>query len=264
MIFYITTHDKNIKAANKIKSLFENIDATYYFVYGKGAQEKTEPFLEVNVDEAYENLPLKTYFITEHFLKQTREKVLIKMNDDTFIDPKQILATSYEEDYTGLFVNYTESLINSIYHWYKIKNKEYMIPKPSFNLSYAEGSFYCLSRNAAQAVYQRGYSFFANTPEHYIGEDIKVGMCLSECNFTRKDITKRWLPYYEVSADFSIIHPVHPNLFDKLKLCRTVDKKIELLRKNLFLNDNLKREIFLQKKLKEIHEKNSCNSATRG
>lgn len=258
MIFYITTHDQNIEAANKIKALFEGKNVSYFFVYGRNPKQKVEPSLEVDVDEAYENLPLKTYFLIEHFLQNFPNDILVKMDDDTFVDVEAIISNPYPEDYVGLFVKYTKSLKNSIYHWYKIKTEDYRIQKPSFDLSYAEGSLYFLSFKAAQAVYNFGKEFFINIPEHYIGEDIKVGMCLPEPEFSRKDITKPWVPFYEISTDFSFIHPVHPHLIDKLHTCKTIEDKICLLNRFKFLNDNIKREIYLKKELSLLsHEKNS-------
>jgi hypothetical protein len=262
MIFYITTHDGNYEAASKIKSLFENKNVAYYFVYGKNSTKKVEPSLEVDVDEAYENLPLKTYFLIEHFLKNTEENVLVKMDDDTFVDVDKILNNTHEEDYVGLFVKYTKSLKNSIYHWYKIKTESYKIQKPSFDLSYAEGSLYFLNRKAAQAVYNFGYDFFVNVPEQYIGEDIKVGMCLPESEFSRKDITKPWIPFYEISTDFSFIHPVHPFLIDKLKTCNSIEEQLVYLNKFKFLNDNIKREIYLNKELSKFSNEKSISIST--
>lgn len=261
MIFYITTHDGNFEAASQIKTLFEGKNVTYYFVYGRGAKNKVEPFLEVDVEEAYENLPLKTYFLIEHFLKNTQDDILIKMDDDTFVDVDKIINSSHKEDYVGLFVKYTKSLKNSIYHWYKIKTESYKIQKPSFDLSYAEGSLYFLNRKASQAVYDYGYDFFVNVPEHYIGEDIKVGMCLPESQFTRKDITKPHLPFYEISEDFSFIHPVHPSLISKLKSCKTREDMISYLNRFKFLNDNIKREIYLSKELSRLSNEKSISSS---
>lgn len=252
MIFYITTHDGNIQAAEKIKSLFENKNVEYYFVYGKDPKATVEPCIIVDVEEAYENLPLKTYFLVEHFLK-TKHEVLVKLDDDTFVDVDKIQSNSPKEDYVGLFVKYTKTDKNSIYHWYKIKTESYKIKKPLFELDYAEGSLYFLNRKAATAVYEFGQEFFANTPSQYIGEDVKVGMCLADTEkFSRKDITFPWLPYYEISEDFSFIHPVHPILLNKLKECKNKEEMMDVLRKLMFLNDNLKREIYLNKELAKI------------
>lgn len=261
MIFYITTHDGNLNAARAIKSLFENTDVEYYFVYGKGAKEKIEPSIEVDVEEAYENLPLKTYYLIDHFLK-TDHKIMVKMDDDTFVNVNKITNNPPEEDYVGLFVTYTKSLKNSIYHWYKIKTDAYKIQKPSFEVHYAEGSLYFLNRKAAAAVHGFGADFFVNVPECYIGEDIKVGMCLADkTKFSRKDITTPWLPYYEISTDFSFIHPVSPPLIEKLKLCDTIESKLEQLRKGMFLNDNFKRELFLNRELDKLANEKSINNS---
>ena len=262
MIFYITTHDANIRAAEKIKTLFANKNVEYYFVYGKEAKQVVEPCIRVDVEEAYENLPLKTYFLVEHFLK-TEHQVMIKMDDDTYVDVDKLLENSHEEEYEGLFVNYTKSDKNSIYHWYKIKTEKYKIKKPSFDLSYAEGSLYYLNRKAAKAVCEVGQEFFKNVPESYIGEDIKVGMCLiDQEKFSRKDITKQWMPYYEISVDFSFVHPVHPILIDKLIECKTIEEKRKQLLKYMFLNDNLKREAYLNKELDKLTNEKNTNSCS--
>lgn len=263
MIFYITTHDGNIKAAEQIKTLFENKNVEYYFVYGREAKQVVEPCIRVDVEEAYENLPLKTYFLVEHFLKSNHD-VMVKMDDDTYVDVDKLIADPNGEDYIGFFVTYTKSDKNSIYHWYKIKTESYKIKKPSFNLRYAEGSLYFLSRKAAKAVYDIGQEFYENVPEFYIGEDIKVGMCLTDTKeFLQKDITKPWMPYYEISEDFSIIHPVHPILLGKLAVCKTQQEMMNQMLKYMFLNDNLKREKYLDNELAKLaNEKNTNSSAT--
>ncbi len=251
MIFYITTHSKNIAYARKVKQMFEKTNFEYYFVYGKEQNEKIEPCIEVNCEERYENLPLKTYFILEHFL-QTDHSKMAKMDDDTYIDFNLFDPESYTKDYTGMFVTYPTDIKSSIYHWYKINTPEYKIPKRTFDLDYAQGSCYFLNKKAATICYNKGYSFFKNTPETYLGEDTKIGMCLNQKGVTKQNLMYNESLMYETTKDLMFIHPTHCFLFDKLFQATNKKQKLELLQQYNFLNCNLKREIFLSKKIKEL------------
>ena len=71
MIFYITTYERSRNNALKVKEMLDKTNYKFYFVYGKDQKNKVEPYIEVDIEEKYENLPLKTYFLLEHFLKNT-------------------------------------------------------------------------------------------------------------------------------------------------------------------------------------------------
>lgn len=251
MIFYITTYSKNIAYARKVKEMFEKTNFEHYFVYGKSQTEKVEPYIEVNCEEKYENLPLKTYFILEHFL-QTDHSRMAKMDDDTYIDFNLFDINSYTKDYTGMFLRYPTDTKSSIYHWYKIHTPEYNIPKKTFDLNYAQGSCYFLNKKAATICYNKGQSFFNNTPETYLGEDTKIGMCLNQEDITKQDLMFNENLMYETTKDLLFVHPIHLVLFDKLFQTTSKEEKINVLHQYNFLNCNLKREIFLNKKIKEL------------
>lgn len=252
MIFYITTHEGNIKYANQIQEMFKDSGLEYYFVYGKTPQNYLEPKLILDVEESYENLPLKTYYITEHFLS-TSHSYMVKMDDDTYIDFEKLKQQNFTEDYIGMFLTYPDDERSKIFHWYTVKTPEYLVKKPTFNLNYAEGGCYILSRKAAQAVYNHGYDFFDSTPATYLGEDVKVGMCLESEEYTKIDLMDNEGMYYEIAKDFLFIHPVNFILFNKLKNTSN-DEKRAILNKYNFLNLNVRRDIFLNKKLKELNE----------
>jgi hypothetical protein len=252
MIFYITTYERSRNNALKIKEMFSKTNYEFYFVYGRNQQNKVEPYIEVDIEEKYENLPLKTYFLLEHYLKNTRHDYIFKMDDDTFIDFKLFNPINFPYDYTGMFLTYPEDLKTSIFHWYTISTPEYRIPMKTFDLKYAEGGAYILSRKAAQRCYDKGYSFYDSTPETYLGEDTKIGMCLTDSDITVCDLLYNKDLLYETTKDLMLIHPVHHLLFDKLHDAETREDKINILRRYNYLNLNFKREIYLTNTIKEL------------
>lgn len=252
MIVYITTYSKRISYAKKIKEIFEHSGLEYYFVYGKNNLTKLEPYIEMDCDETYENLPLKTYCIMDHFLQDLSRTRMIKINDDTYVDINRLKQMTLTEDYIGSFVDYPTNLKSQIFHWFKVNSLDYKVKKQTFNLSYAEGSFYSLSRKAAEIILKHGRIFFTSTPETYLGEDTKVGMCLANANITKKDITTYKLPYYEIMDDYTIIHPVHHTLFNKIKNTSNQKELVDLLGRSLMINDNVLREIYLEKQIKNL------------
>lgn len=250
MIFYITTHEKNIEQAKVIKAVFEKHGLDYYFVYGRGNNIKLDPYIEVDCNEVYENLALKTYFITEHFIK-TNHDYMMKMDDDTYVDLDKLKSITFTEDYIGMFLNHTVSAKNSIFHWYKIKTEEFKVQKPVFEMYYAEGGGYFLSKKAAFKIYNTGKDFFVNTPSTYMGEDVKVGMCLDCDDIVKKNLMNNCKLFYEMADDCLIIHPVHIAIYNKLVECNSEESKRDILIKNNYLNTNVKREAYLTKILKE-------------
>ena len=252
MIFYILTCEKNLKRAKQIKKRFEESGGEYYFVYSKDLQEKLQPYIEVDCKEAYEDLPLKTFGLVNHFL-QTNHSYMVKLDDDTFLDLNKIKKLNPKEDYIGLFVNYTVSTKSSIFHWYKVDNEKYKIPKRVFNLMYAEGACYLLSKKAANTIKAKGRQFYENTPETYLGEDVKVGMALSGIDIITKNLRSKYEIFYEISDDYMIIHPVNEFVMEKLENCRNLEETKQILQKYNFLNTNLRRETFLTQKIKELN-----------
>lgn len=252
MIFYIITCEKNLKRAKKIKTRFENTGVEYYFVYSKDPQQKLEPYIEVDCKEAYEDLPLKTYGLVNHFL-HTDHDYMAKLDDDTFLDLNKLNSLSLKEDYIGLFANYTLDTKSTIFHWYKIDNEDYKIQKKVFELYYAEGACYFLSKKAAHLISNKGKNFYANSPSTYLGEDIKVGMALSGCDITIKNLRTNYEMFYEMTEDCMIIHPVETFVIEKLEKCKSDKEKKDILLKYNFLNTNLRRETFLNQKIKELN-----------
>ena len=252
MIYYITTHSKNVHCAKKIKQMFLEKNCEYYFVYGLGSTEKVEPYIDIPSEETYANLPLKTYHILEHFLK-TNHTYMFKMDDDTFVDVEYFNNQPFTEDYIGMFFDYPQDTRSSIFHWYKVGDSNYKIPKRTFKLRYAEGGGYILSKKAAQKCYEAGYDFFINTPETYLGEDTKVGMCLDSEDIIKLNLMRNAGMNYEITQNLDIIHPVHFLLFDKLIAAKTVEEKKSVLLKYNYLNANAQRDAFLTETLKTFN-----------
>ena len=261
MIFYITTHQKNKLNALKVKQMFEGTSYEFYFVYGRNQTNKVEPYIEVDCEECYENLPIKTYFIIEHFIK-TGKEFLVKMDDDTYIDFSIFKDFQCKEDYIGMFLKYPTTIKSSIFHWYTIQNPNYKIYKKTFDLNYAEGGWYILSKKAALICYEKGQGFYESTPETYLGEDTKIGMALDRPDITKRDLLFNKGLMYETTEDLMVIHPVHPVLFDKLKTCTTIEKKRDWLLRLNYLNLNFQREIYLNKTINQLTNENSNISST--
>lgn len=251
MIFYITTHEKNIKYAKKVKYMFSKTSYEFYFVYGKNQSNKLNPYIEVDCKDSYEDLSLKTYFILNHFL-QTQHTHLAKMDDDTFINFSKFFPDSITEDYAGMFLQHSNKQKSTIEHWFKINNEKFKVKKQLYDVRYAEGSFYILSKKAAQLCYDKGYDFYVNTPSTYIGEDVKVGLCLQGKDITLLDLMHKTNLHYEATEDLSIIHPVNILLFDKLMSTSSFNETKNLLIKYDFLNDNTKRDIYLTNLLNQV------------
>jgi len=247
MIYYITTHSKSFLQALEIKKLFNKTHYPYFFVYGKNSTNKIEPYIEVDIEDAYESLPLKTYHLIKHFMTTPYDR-MIKMDDDTYINFNTL--PDLIEDYIGIFVKYKNDTKSKIYHWYKIKNEKYKIIKTAPCVQYAEGSFYSLSKKAAKIITDTNIEYFINTPETYIGEDIRIGLQLQDSSVSKRDITEYFVPYYETTKNIATIHPVHYSLFDKITACKSPSDIINILNSHKLFNHNFKREIYLENIIK--------------
>lgn len=251
MIYYITTYDKNRHAAQIIKSHFDNTSVSYFFVYGKGCINPLEPYIEVDCEECYEQLPLKTFLILEHFLKSGHTH-MSKVDDDTLIDIEKSKTIITTEDYVGIFETPDNTIKNRIFHWFKIQNPLFKVPKKvTSNISYAQGACYFLSRHAAEIAYNKGREFYVNTPQSYLGEDVKIGMALTDERVIKKDIKSKESLLYEIAENFLFIHPVHFLIYNKLDLA-SAEEKLLLLKKYNSLNANCKREVYLTNIIKSL------------
>ena len=247
MKIYITTYDKRLSYAQQIKNMLKDCPYEYFFVYGKGNTQKLDPYIEVDVEEAYENLPEKTFCLVEHFLKTTKNDILMKMDDDVFIDLEKLKRyENIKEDYVGYFHAYELGEFGKYFHWYKIKNPEYKIFKRHFRLSYCEGALYFLSRKSCEKIIKDGREFYKNTPKTYLGEDVHVGMSLEDSAISKKDIKLITELQYEITEDYMSIHPISLSIFDKLKKSKTNEEKLEVLTKYNFLNENALRFTYLK------------------
>lgn len=248
MKIYITTCDKRANYAKKMKEMLADCPYEYFFVYGQGNTNKVEPFIEVDVVEAYENLPEKTFCLVERFMKDYPDETLLKMDDDVFVDLEKLKKyDSLTEDYVGYFHDYETSQYGAIFHLYKIKNPAFRIEKKCFKLQYAEGAMYFLSRKACSKVLADGRDFYKNTPETYLGEDVHVGMSLEDEIITKKNIKFHSELGYEITEDLMSVHPVNLIVFDKLKAAKSNGDKLKVLADYNFINDNMLRLKYLAK-----------------
>jgi len=249
MKIYVTSCDKRVGYARKAKEMLKDSPHEYFFVYGKGNTNKIEPYIEFDFEESYENLAEKTFCLVEHHLKNFGDEKLLKMDDDNFLDVKKV--GRYEtapEDYIGHFHNYQlHDWYDQYFHWYKVENPEYKRPKKTFELDFAEGGVFILSRKACEKIVKDGREFFKNTPETYLGEDVRVAMSLNDPSIVKKDIKISTGLGYEITEDFIAIHPVHMHLFGKLMAANTNEEKAEILKKYNFMNENIHRAEFFKK-----------------
>lgn len=241
MKILITTCSKRLAQAKYIKEMMAKCPYEWYFVYGRGNDKMLEPYITVDMDDSYEQLPLKTFSLIEHFVQNwPKEEKLVKMDDDTWVDFEKLKR--YEnapEDYIGLFQKYEGGEYNSIFHWYKITSPEFRVPKANFTLSYADGALYILSRNACFTILSKGRHVYHNTPTTYQGEDVKVGMALTDPSITRRDI--KFLNHqlnFELFEDFMAVHPVNFLTIKKLNELTTNRQKMDFLTKFNCLSEN--------------------------
>jgi hypothetical protein len=253
MKIYIVSCDKRVSYALKMKELLKSSPYEYFFVYGKGCTKKVEPYIEVDVQDAYENLAEKSFRLVEHFLKNFSDEKIVKSDDDNFLDVEKLkLYETAPEDYIGHFHNYEmHDWYDQYFHWYKMQNPEYKVAKRTFKLDFAEGAMYILSRKACEKILKDGVGVFKNTPESYLGEDVRIAMSLNDDSIVKKDIKEDTQLNYEITKDFMSVHPVHLLIFDKLMSAKTNEGKAEVLKKYDFMNVNTHRAEFF-KKLKPL------------
>ena len=253
MKIFITSCDGRLNYAKKVQEMMKDSPYEYVFVYGKGNKHMLDPHIEIDEQEAYENLPSKTYFLVKYFMENHNDSQLLKMNDDTFLDFTKL--RQYEsaiQDYIGFFHDYELGRFNKFFHWYKVTNPAFKVFKRQVPLKYAEGAMYILSRKACERILQKGREFFRSLPETYLGEDLKVGLTLDCPDIVKWDIKHPNELNYEVTTDFMSIHPVSLLMFDKLKAAKTNEQKMEILRRYCSLNENALRIDFLTRTEREL------------
>lgn len=252
MLLYITTCDERLSYAMKMKAMLARSPYPYVFVYGRGNRHRLNPYIEIPVKESYENLSSKTYFLVKHFLTQN-DPQLVKLNDDTFLDFDKLKRyESATQDYIGFFHSFHDARFSKFFHWYKVKNPAFRVFKQIVSCNYAEGAMYILSRKACERIVQFGEDYFTSTPETYLGEDVRVGMALDDPSIVKWDIKHPNDLDYEITEDFMSIHPVSLLMFDKLAEAETNEAKMEVLTKFYSLNENARRNKYLEAMEKEL------------
>jgi len=256
MIFYIFACDKKINYALAQQKILNKHNINYYFVYGKGNNNKLSPYIEVDCDESYVNLPLKTFYSMKHFLTK-KEDIYVKLDDDVFVDFNKLNKDVFENyNYGGWIVDHTtkqltqeELLKIQKHHFYKIKNEtENLIDKkPVIDIKYAEGAFYFIRKKLIEKIintYSKEY--FINSYSNFLDEDIRIGKIIHELKEPLLDLKYSNDLLLNITNNFLSIHPVHYFILDKLY--NTPDsEKIKLLTKYNFLNDYIHRKDYLEK-----------------
>lgn len=258
MIFYIFSCDKKINNALIMQKILNKFNLKYFFVYGRGNTKKLNPYLEIDSDELYLNLSLKTYYSMKHFADQ-KEDIFIKLDDDVFLDFNKLNQNIFDGyNYGGWIVDNVEKNLNAEellkikkFHFYKLKNEtdNLFIKKPVTNIKYAEGSFYFLRKKLINTILDKYHKDdFINSYENFLGEDIRIGKIINELNEPILDLKSKHKNHLmlNITENFLSIHPVHFIVLEKL--FDTEDKeKIKFLNKYNFLNDYLHRQSFLNK-----------------
>jgi hypothetical protein len=168
-----------------------------YYIIGDNDIDKpyiTGDKIILKCDDTYEQLINKTYNFIKFCKNNFEFDYIFKCDDDTYINVdefKKIRVDLIQNiDYAGVFTltPSIESVSNDFLkswktlHWKKCEDENFKIEKNiHFNLRYAYGGTgYFLSNKAIKYILQYSEDDWYNTPETYIGEDVKVGIALSK------------------------------------------------------------------------------------
>ena len=231
------------------------------FVYSNGDDRGTsETDSEIrfsNVEESYENLPLKTYSLFSYFNKWMLDRYhsIFKCNDDIFIDGNLLNQLDFSNyDYVGKFnypissyLEFSKIKKSKKIHWHKCRPEWHLDKKVYPGLKYAEGSGYYVSRESISNMLKTDPNFWVNTPETYKGEDVAVGLCLNHVDLRLRMLdTKNQTRHINCPLDIwengILIHPVHHSLIRGMYALKNVDERLQLLYDNKHLNDYVIRD----------------------
>ena len=245
-VVYVATCSRNCRRARTVKQHLDTFQVPYHFVYGQQSDTVIEPALRVDCVESYSQLIHKTRKIIEHFVYDTDAEYLIKIDDDTFLDATKLPPEMFEYDYGGC-INAYEKRKNTPQCWNNYKMLEYgvdtkYIDVPNVSaVDYANGGFYFLSRAAATFILTFSEGEFTNTPETYLGEDLKIGTVIAQNKDLKiLDMRIESVADFDITTNYSSIHPVSPIMFSKLNKCSCGAETAEILKKYNFLNTHNK------------------------
>jgi hypothetical protein len=178
-------------------------DSEYCFILGS---RRVVPLLEngaleVPVIEAYENLPLKTYWFVRHMVETRDFDYLFKCDHDTWIHPERLEAAA-RGDYAGSATATSLETFSTQHHFGKCTDRTWNqtpYQKPYRGEYFCGGYGYFLSRLAAEFVARPDlYSYFRS--ELY--EDKAVGDLLRGDSWDWHYMTTKEMPSQEIGGLF--------------------------------------------------------------
>jgi len=213
------------------------------FVFVSGDMLNIKPFLAIDFNECYEQLPHKTY-LTFNKVKALDYTHFIKTDDDTFFNIAPFLKIAddlLQYDYIGKLNKQTSK--STKIHYFKCSDL-YKQPKKVSTKVYAEGGFYILSKKALNYICNVEEKKFINTPTTYKGEDVLIGSLLHN-KVKTLDIKDKNSELLNMDITPFSLHPVDSSLFYKLQN-RTFKSQLKLLQQNEKLNEYNIRDKFLE------------------
>lgn len=224
----------------------KQLNIPYYFVSGDEdiKQFDNSIFLD-NFVECYEQLPLKTFHAFSESLKHSFD-FLVKLDDDVYFNIDKFLKLDIKNfNYIGKFNKPNNS---SNIHFFKC-NDQYKKEKSPTEYEYAEGAFYCLSRNYIEKICSFDKKFFINTPETYRGEDVLVGSILRDAKKLdlNTDYSKKL--NMDITMGGISLHPVHFSLYKELYK-KSFEEQIIILKNNPLKNQYNLRDLYLKNLIK--------------
>ena len=207
-----------------------------YYLFTGNINKLKDQHVPLNCPDDYFSLRLKTFAIFNWFLN-TNYDYLVKCDDDTFIDCKEI-EKLLPAAYSGCFTTFTKSKESIKYHLdyvYKITQRHqdlsYFNEMP-FDFKYAEGSCYILDRNSIEKIVK--YELNNDIPK-IIQEDITVGYIAHLLNIP---VTDYAIPLQWYGNTHFSFHPCKEVLFPVLASKYLLKDKISILKKLLRFNNH--------------------------
>lgn len=207
-----------------------------HFLFTGNIKKLKKQHIPLNCLDDYFSLRLKTFAIFNWFLS-TKYEYLVKCDDDTFIDCKEI-EKLLPAAYIGAFTTFSKSKESIIYHLdyiYKITQRRQDLSyfkEMLFDFKYAEGSCYILDRNSVERIVK--YELDNKIPG-IIQEDITVGYIAHLLNVHITDFT---LPLQWYGNTHFSFHPCKEALFPILASKSNLADRVDTLKKLLIYNNH--------------------------
>jgi hypothetical protein len=237
-----------------VQDLIKN-NIPFFFVSGDQLNDLPNFLYLENVQECYEQLPLKTYLAMQKLLQHCDFTHVAKVNDDTYVNVEKFLQLNLSNiKYAG---KKNEPSHTPTYHYYKIKNKAFHVPKRDAKNAYAEGSFYILNHEAVKTIVLNNFDAFHNTPETYKGEDVLVGEIMKAhgCNLIDLKDGTSGTTNMDITNQGMSLHPVHYSLMSLIH-AKSFEDQLTILVEHPLKND------YNRIKLYESAKQNSFSSTS--